>query len=197
MSSTSGDQSQLAVYGGLRSGDGNLTLVVINKSGADLTSPVSLAGFTAGESAQVWRWAGVGGGIVRQSDQAVCNGGIQATFPARTITMLVLAPGDGGCAPPATTAPAGPAPGGGSPQPPAATPPPTAATAVVHCVVPRLIGSTLKAAKGKLTRAHCRLGKVAKAKSKRKRGTVIAQKPKPLRILPRGARVGVTLSRGR
>lgn len=99
--STSGDQSQLAVYTAQRAGDGALTAVVVNKSGSDLTSSLSLAGFTPGSSAKVYRWAG--SGIVTAPDQAVTAGGFTATYPARSITMVVV-PGSGG-GPPADTTP--------------------------------------------------------------------------------------------
>ncbi len=89
--SSSADQSQLAVYAALRS-DLNLTVMVINKTGGDLSSTVSLANFSAGPAAKVWRYSAVNlNGIVAQSDVAV-NGGISAVFPANSITMLVIPP---------------------------------------------------------------------------------------------------------
>ncbi|MFC4145906.1 glycoside hydrolase family 44 protein [Micromonospora mangrovi] len=45
---TSADQEKLAVYAAERGSDKALTLVVVNKSGADLTSPVALTGASAG-----------------------------------------------------------------------------------------------------------------------------------------------------
>jgi beta-lactam-binding protein with PASTA domain len=42
--------------------------------------------------------------------------------------------------------------------------------------VPRLVGQKLKAAKSRVTKAYCRVGKVTKKKSsKRKRGRVLKQ----------------------
>ena len=54
VTSTSGNASQLSVFGALRS-DLHLTAMVINKSTSDLTSTLSLANFAAGASAQAWR----------------------------------------------------------------------------------------------------------------------------------------------
>jgi hypothetical protein len=169
VSSRSADQGQLAVYGAERSGDGALTLVVINKTLTNLTSDVGLAGFGHAPDAQVWRWAGVDGGITRAPNQAVGASGFSATFPNRSITMFVIPPT------------------GGS----AGAPPP--------CLVPRLTGLTLKRAKARVRKTSCRLGKVTKAKSRRHRGTVIRQKPapNPHRKLRSGTRIALVLSRGR
>ncbi|SBT44864.1 glycoside hydrolase family 44 protein [Micromonospora auratinigra] len=87
---TSADQGKLAVYAAERTGDKALTLVVVNKSGDDLTSPVALTGGSAG-TAQVYRYSAANlAGVVRQADQPVTSTGFTATFPANSITHLVL-----------------------------------------------------------------------------------------------------------
>jgi beta-lactam-binding protein with PASTA domain len=64
--------------------------------------------------------------------------------------------------------------------------------------VPRLRALTLVAAKRLLVKRGCALGKVKRAYSRRvKRGRVIAQKPAPGLRLRRGAKVAVTISRGK
>jgi hypothetical protein len=63
------------------------------------------------------------------------------------------------------------------------------------CIVPRLRGRTLAAAKRALKRAGCRLGNVSKRRAHRRRGTVLAQSKTPGRKLPRGTRVALTLAR--
>jgi uncharacterized protein (TIGR03437 family) len=89
---SSANQSQLAVYAATRS-DLNLTAVVINKTNSDLTSTLSLANFAAGASAKVWRYSGANlRAIVAQPDVAVAGGGVSATFPANSVTMLVIPP---------------------------------------------------------------------------------------------------------
>jgi uncharacterized repeat protein (TIGR01451 family) len=71
------------------------------------------------------------------------------------------------------------------------------ATFKAKCVVPKLVGLTLKKAKARIRRAHCTVGKVRqKASSKRKKGKVLAQKPKPGKRLAPGTRVSVTVGRG-
>ncbi|WP_254909927.1 glycoside hydrolase family 44 protein [Micromonospora sp. NBS 11-29] len=95
---TSADQEKLAVYAAERAADKATTLVVVNKSGTDLTSQVALTGVTA-SSAEVYRYGAANlGGIVREADQPVTATGFTATFPANSITHLVLprgaTPGD-------------------------------------------------------------------------------------------------------
>ena len=188
VSSQSGDQSQLAVYGAQRSGDGALTLVVVNKTSSELTSDVALAGFTPGGAAQVWRWTGTAGGIQRQADQPVSATGFTGTFAPRSMTMVAI------------PAPAGTA-GGGTTTSDTTVPEnhslPEPVTPPHSCKVPNLKKLTLKKAKSKLRKAHCRLGKVTKKKSHARKGRVIAQSPKRGAVRKNGAKVRVVLSRGR
>ena len=89
---TSADQSSLAVYGAVRS-DGNLTAMVINKTGGDLSSVLSLANFNAGSTAQVWQYSPANlNAIVQQPGVPVGGGQISALFPANSITLLVVPP---------------------------------------------------------------------------------------------------------
>jgi beta-lactam-binding protein with PASTA domain len=67
----------------------------------------------------------------------------------------------------------------------------------VRCVVPRLSGKSLTAAKGALRKAHCALGAVKKAYSSHKKGTVVGQRAKPGSRHAKGFKVGVTVSKGR
>ena len=66
-------------------------------------------------------------------------------------------------------------------------PPPT-----IHCIVPKLKGKKLKAAKTAVLKAECKLGKVKGKKSNSAR--VKTQKPKPGTVLSVGSRVNVTVS---
>jgi beta-lactam-binding protein with PASTA domain len=68
----------------------------------------------------------------------------------------------------------------------------------VRCVVPRLKGKTLLAARRALVRANCRLGTVKRSYSVSTRaGRVISQRPATGRRLARYARVSVVISRGK
>lgn len=62
------------------------------------------------------------------------------------------------------------------------------------CTVPNLRGKKLKAAKKKLRKAGCKLGKVTKKKGvTAKTGKVVKQKPKSGKVLAPGSKVKVTL----
>jgi beta-lactam-binding protein with PASTA domain len=83
---------------------------------------------------------------------------------------------------------------GAAPQPSSV---PTAIPVAKSCKVPALKKLTLKQAKVKLKKAHCRLGKVTKKASKLKKGRVIATKPKAKTRLKANAKVALVVSRGR
>ena len=89
---TSAGQGQLAVYAALRS-DLYLTAVVINKTNSDLSSTLSLANFTPGAAAKVWRYSAANlTAIVAQPDVATTGGGVTTVFPANSITLLAIPP---------------------------------------------------------------------------------------------------------
>jgi hypothetical protein len=70
------------------------------------------------------------------------------------------------------------------------------ATFRAKCVVPKLVRLTLRKAKARIKKAHCRVGKVTRKRSaKSKRGKVLAQKPKPGKRLAPAARVNLTVGR--
>jgi len=71
-------------------------------------------------------------------------------------------------------------------------------TPSLMCVVPKVKGKTLKAAKRAVRKGHCSVGKIRKAYSARvKKGRVVSQKPKPHTLKPLGAKVKLVVSRGR
>ena len=76
-----------------------------------------------------------------------------------------------------------------------ATPPANAAKPL--CLVPKLKGKTLKAAKRSIRSRNCTLGRVRHATSRRiKKGRVISQKPRAGKQLKHGAKVNLVVSRG-
>jgi len=99
LASTSVDQSQLSVYGAVRSSDNALTIVVINKTYGDLTSTLSLANFTtASTTGQAYLYSNANlNAIVAQPAITVtppASGGtastITTTFPGQSITLFVV-----------------------------------------------------------------------------------------------------------
>jgi hypothetical protein len=67
----------------------------------------------------------------------------------------------------------------------------------LHCKVPNVVGKRLAAAKRTIARRHCRSGKVRYAySSKRAKGTVISQRPRPGRVLPVRSKINLVASRG-
>jgi serine/threonine-protein kinase len=72
------------------------------------------------------------------------------------------------------------------------------ASFVRYCLVPRLKGKSLKAARRALKAHDCAAGKIKRAfSSSVRKGRVISQKPKPRRRLKHGAKVRLTVSKGR
>jgi len=95
---TSSDQERLAVYAALRA-TGELTAMVINKTGGALEGTVTLASFSPEAPVQVFRYSGANlAAIVREPDLAATPAGLTATFPASSITLLVV-PGAAGTSP--------------------------------------------------------------------------------------------------
>jgi hypothetical protein len=120
---------------------------------------------------------------------------VTAPFGAR---LLVVAP-----PPPAPTPPPPPPPPPALPPPPPTPPaplPPSPPTRRprIRCVVPRVVGRRLAAARVAIARAHCRTGAVRRSYSRRvRRGFVMRQAPRPRTRLRAGARVALIVSRGR
>jgi hypothetical protein len=91
VSAASSDQGRLAVYAAQRSSDKALTLTVINKTGEDLTSILSIAGFRCPGKAKRFTYSPADlTSIARDDDLTVNRGSATATYPANSITTLVL-----------------------------------------------------------------------------------------------------------
>ena len=69
---------------------------------------------------------------------------------------------------------------------------------VVKCKVPNVVGKTLAKAKTAITKAHCRVGKVTRTYSrKRKKDIVIGQSKRPGRVVAKNTKIELVVSRGR
>jgi hypothetical protein len=90
----SADQGQLAVYATRRSSDGALTLILINKTSTPLTSDLALGNFTPAAWAAVYHYGAANlAAIVRAADQPVTAAGFTATYPANSISLVVIPTG--------------------------------------------------------------------------------------------------------
>lgn len=70
------------------------------------------------------------------------------------------------------------------------------ATFTAGCVVPKVTGKTLAAAKSAIRKAHCAVGKVKTVSSaKKQRGKVVSQRPGAGKKLPAGAKVSLTVGK--
>jgi hypothetical protein len=84
----------LALYGAQRSSDKALTLTIINKTGQDLTTDLALQGFSPAANAQVYTYSSANlNAITRQPDLAVNATGFRGTYPANSITLVVIPSG--------------------------------------------------------------------------------------------------------
>jgi hypothetical protein len=83
------------------------------------------------------------------------------------------------------------------PPPPPAPPPPPPPPPRARCVVPRVKGKTLAAAKRRIRVAHCSVGSIKRTYSRTRKGLVISQKPAPGKKLAAGAKVRLVVSKGK
>jgi len=90
VAATSADQGKLSIYAAQRS-DTALTLMVMNKTGGDLTSTVAISNFTPAAKAQVYRYSAANLSAIVQGDDLQLNGSsFTATFPAVSMTLIVV-----------------------------------------------------------------------------------------------------------
>jgi hypothetical protein len=99
LASMSANQGQLAVYGALRTADQAVTVVVINKTFAALTSTLSLENLTAAENAQLYQYSAQNLAEIVALPDVVVTAPVQGSanstignynFPAGSITLFVI-----------------------------------------------------------------------------------------------------------
>ena len=93
VNSTSTDQSQLSVYGALRSSDGALTVVAINKTTGVIQTSLTLANFSPAATAAVYTYSNSNlNQIVAGTPVAVVSNAVTYTFPAYSVTEFAFTP---------------------------------------------------------------------------------------------------------
>ena len=81
---------QLAAFAAVRSADGALTVMVVNKSVSDTPLQLTLANFNMLGTAQVWQLTSANT-IARLADMSAAGGNLNTTVPAQSITLFVIA----------------------------------------------------------------------------------------------------------
>jgi|HubBroStandDraft_1064217.scaffolds.fasta_scaffold01400_9 hypothetical protein len=93
VNSTSTDQGQLSVYGALRSSDGALTVVAINKTTSAIQTSLTLANFNSSAPAAVYTYSNANlAQIVAGTPVAVVSDALNYNFPAYSATVFVFTP---------------------------------------------------------------------------------------------------------
>jgi len=96
VTSASTDQSQLSVYGALRSSDGALTVVAINKTTAAIQTSLTLANFNPGSTATVFTYSNANlNQIVAGSPVTVASKVVNYTFPSYSVSVFVFTAASG------------------------------------------------------------------------------------------------------
>jgi hypothetical protein len=87
----SSNQDKVSVYGAQRSTDKALTLIFINKTANDLTTPVTLTGTILPASAAVYRYSSAALNVIQHPEDLILGAnGFTTTFPANSITLLEI-----------------------------------------------------------------------------------------------------------
>ena len=90
VSAVTTDPDQVSVFAAQRS-DSTVTIMVLNKNTTDANTAVSIANFAAAASAQVFQYSASNLSSIQQAADVPVNGGVIATtFPARSMTLLVI-----------------------------------------------------------------------------------------------------------
>ena len=97
LEASSADQSQLSVYAALRTTDGAMTVMVLNKAFADETATLTVANPGVSNTAKVYQYSNLNlNAIVPLADAVLISDAIStsrtltATYPAQSITLYVI-----------------------------------------------------------------------------------------------------------
>ena len=91
----SGDQGKLSIYAAQRTSDGALTIVLINKTDAELTSALSLAHFNAKGAASMYTYSSAKlDAIVKAADVPVTSGALRPTLAGNAMAIVIVESAD-------------------------------------------------------------------------------------------------------
>ncbi len=89
VSATVPNPNEVSAFASVRTSDGALTVMVINKIETSATTTINLANFTNNGAAQVWQLTAANQ-INRLTDISAANNVINATLPPQSITLFVV-----------------------------------------------------------------------------------------------------------
>jgi len=96
VTSTSTDQGQLSVYGALRSTDGALTVIAVNKTTGSIQTSLTLENFNPTPTAAVYTYSNANlAQIVAGTPVSVSANAVSYNFPAYSATVFVFTPANG------------------------------------------------------------------------------------------------------
>ena len=93
VSAVSSDQGTLSIYAAQRSTDNAVTVLVINKTPAAITSAITLANLSSPSAAQVYTYSAASlTSIVHAANASITNSSVSYTFPGYSAVMFVIQP---------------------------------------------------------------------------------------------------------
>jgi hypothetical protein len=93
ISAVSSDQGALSIYGGQRTADMAVTVLVINKTTSDIATTVAFTNLNLPATAQVYTYSAASlTAITHASDAPIGSTGIDYTFPSYSAVMFVVQP---------------------------------------------------------------------------------------------------------
>ncbi|MEP7075714.1 MAG: glycoside hydrolase family 44 protein [Acidobacteriota bacterium] len=85
------DPDNVSAFAAVRTPDGALTVMVVNKVGSVQTTTINLANFSGANAAQVWQLTSANS-ITHLGNASVVNNSISVSLPPQSITLFILAP---------------------------------------------------------------------------------------------------------
>jgi len=89
VAATTPNPDEVSAFASVRTSDGALTVMVINKIGSAATTAVNLANYTNSGTAQVWQLTSANQ-ITRLADATITNNAINVSLPPQSITLFVV-----------------------------------------------------------------------------------------------------------
>ena len=89
VSASVANPDNLSAFAAIRSSDGAMTIMIVNKIAPGYVTTINLSSFAAGPTAQVWQMTSANS-ITHLANSAVTNNTVNITVPDQSITLLVI-----------------------------------------------------------------------------------------------------------